>query len=334
MKGVTESIVSTASFAEGETKSIDVDLSGYVTQIIVTIGLNLTAPSGASAVTDGLLKMIRGLKFTASNAKDWYSVRLGIEGFYLSYLKSQGQSYQDSVDGTESGTDRTLQFTIHPGVLFGRQYDVTRCIPLRGKSNVEMQVTWGTAATHLGAGWSVDESDSDGMSIIVSRVILEKGESEADAFAPLDYIMVPRLVPVTYSHDAVYSSFGFSQNIPTGGYVRDAALLTLDSSEDRSSVEEDAIRVYKNDGTIPFVRRNWVAFERETRARYYLPSSIAGLAMLNFKDITGKDYGLNMVGASLGDWKLEFTTLTSDGQIRALYEMADMESVDPTVVGV
>lgn len=333
MKGVTESIVETALYVPGQTRSIDVDLSGYVTQIIVSVGLNITAPSGAAAITDGLLKMIRGLKFTASNAKDWYSVRQGIEGFYLAYLKSQGQCFLDAITGLEDADDRNLQFTIHPGNLFGRQYDVTRSIPLRGKSNVEMQITWGTPATHLGTGWTVDADESDGLSIIVSRVILEPGESEADAFAPLDYLMVPRLVPVTYQIDAVYDAFGFSQNIPTGGYVRDIGLLTLDSDEERSRVEVEAMRVYKNDGTIPFVRRNWIAYERETRAKLYLPASIAGLSWINLKDISGKDYGLNMVGASLGDWKLEWTTLTNDGQIRALYEMADMESVDPTVVG-
>ncbi len=330
MRGVTESIVRTAAYTEGQTAAIDVDLSGYVTQIIVQVELELSAPSGAAAITDGLLHMIRALKFTASNAKDWYSVREGIEGFYLAYVKSQGQCFLDAVTGAEDETTRQVQWTIHPGVLFGRQFDVTRCIPLRGKSNVEMQITWGVPATHLGAGWTCTDGK---MEIIVSRVILEKGESEADAFRPLDYMMVPRLVPVTHSIDAIYPSFGFSRNIVTGGYLRDAGLITLDSAGDRSRVELNQLRVYRNDGTQPFVRRNWIAYEREVRARYYLPASIAGLGFINYKDVSGKDYGLNLVGASLGDWKLEWSTLLATGEIRELNEFADMESVDPTVVG-
>ena len=341
MKKLTETIVENAPFVEGQTKKIDIDLAGYVTEIVFRFHLNVTQTSAAEESIDGILRMIKGLKFTASNVKDWYSIRDGREGYYLAYLKFQGNVYNSEATiaaGEKAARDIECQFVFHPGVMPGNSFDVTRCIPLRGKSNVQVEVTWGTAATDIGDGYSVDADESDGLNVEVSRVVLEKGESEGDAFAPLDHIFVPRLLPVTYPIDAIYSSFSFSKDILTGAYIRDVMLLMLDKGEDgvprdRSDAEVEEFRVTNNKGGIFHVRRSWIGFEREITARYYLQTLVEGLGIIDFRNISGKDYGLNMVQASKGDWMIEFTTIATDGEIRALYEGADLVSVDPTEVG-
>lgn len=336
MQKLTETIVESAAYASGQTRTIDIDLAGYVTEIVFRFHLNVAQTSVASLVQDGILRMIRGLRFTASNVKDWYTIRDGREGYYLAYLKNQGHVYTSLANlpaGMVVARDVECQFVFHPGVMPGNPFDITRCIPLRGKSNVQVEVDWGVPATHLGTGYSVSTDDSEGLSVEVSRVVLEKGESEAEAFKPLDHIFVPRLLPVTHAVDAIYAAFAFSRDILTGAYMRDVMLLVLDSSGDRSAAEVSQFRVVNNKGGIFHVRRSWAGFEREITGRYYLAALVTGLGIIDFRNITGKDYGLDMVQASKGDWMLEFSTAVADGEIRTLFEGADLESVDPTEIG-
>ena len=336
MEQKTETIVKSAPFTAGKTETIPIRLAGYITEVVFRIGLNVTQTSGAAAVIDGILRMIDGLKFTASNVLDWYTIRDGREGFYLDYLKSQGSPYASELDlaaGAVAARDVELQFVFHPGIMPGNPFDLTRCIPLRGKSNVQVEVTWGTVLDDLGAGYSIDADASDGLSAEVSRLILEPGETEKAAFAPSDHMFVPRLLPVTYPIDAEYGAFGFSQDVLTGAYIRDAMFLVMDENEDRSSDEIDEFRVRNNKGELYNVRRSWIGFEREIKRRFYLPAVKSGLALIDFRGVRGKDYGLNMVQASKGDWMIEFSTARSGGEIWTLYEAADLVSVDPTVVG-
>jgi|GEM_PF-3568619 len=344
MEQKTETIVTTAPFNAGKTETILVRLAGYITEIVFRFGLNVAQTSEAAAVVDGILRMIDGLKFTASNVLDWYTIRDGREGFYLDYIKTQGSPYAGDIYGTtppdlpagaQEARDVEVQFVFHPGIMPGNPFDLTRCIPLRGKSNVQVEVSWGTVLDDLGAGYSIDTAASDGLSIEVSRVILEPGETERQAFAPLNHIFVPRLLPVTYPIDAKYDAFSFSLDVLTGAYIRDVMFLVVDSAEieNRSSGELNQFRVRNNKGELYNVRRNWIGFEREIKRRYYLPAVKSGLAMLDFRGVKGKDYGLNMVQASKGDWMLEFSTARSGGEIWALYEAADLVSIDPTVIG-
>lgn len=345
MQKLTESIVETAEWVPGQTRTIDIDLAGYITEIVFRINLNLTRASGAGAIVeDGIMRLIRGLRFTASNVKDWYTIRDGREGFYLSYLKLQGHVFHTAVAAYpaegEAG-DVELQFVFHPGVLPGNMFDITRCVPLRGKSNVQVEIDWNTpAADVLGAGWTVD-ADIGGLEVDISRVVLEKGESEADAFAPLDHIFVPRLIPNIYDIGTnTWPGFAFSRDVPTGAYIRDVMLLIFHAPAEgenlgvRSDAEVTQFRVANNKGGLFHVRRNWLAYTREVAARYYLTAPVTGLGIVDFRNVTGKDYGLNMVQASKGDWMIDFTIPTNqEGEIRALYEGADLVSVDPTEVG-
>jgi len=335
MEQKTETIVKSAPFNAGKTETIPIRLAGYITEVTFRIGLNVAQTSGAAAVIDGILRMIDGLKFTASNVLDWYTIRDGREGFYLDYLKSQGSPYASELDlpaGVKAARDVELQFVFHPGIMPGNPFDLTRCIPLRGKSNVQVEVTWGTVADDLGDGYSIDTAASDGLSVEVSRLILEPGETERVAFG-LDHMFVPRLLPVTYPIDAKYDAFAFSQDVLTGAYIRDAMFLVMDSAGDRSSDEITEFRVRNNKGELYNVRRSWIGFEREIKRRFYLPAVKSGLALIDFRGVRGKDYGLNMVQASKGDWMIEFSTARSGGEISTLYEAADLISVDPTVVG-
>lgn len=340
MQKLTETIVETAPWAEGQTRAIDIDLAGYVTEIIFRVCLNVQRASGAGVPPeDGILRLIRGLRFTASNVKDWYSIRDGREGFYLSYLKQQGYVFNTPLAAYPAAGAAAVavefQFVFHPGVLPGNMFDITRCVPLRGKSNVQVEVDWGNVAAILGAGWSVPVADpGSGLEVEVSRVVLEKGESEADAFAPLDHIFVPRLIPNLYALDTtIYPAFAFSRDVPTGAYIRDVMLLILNSLGVRSNGDITQFRVANNKGGLFHVRRNWGTYTREVQARYYLQLPVVGLGIIDFRNVTGKDYGLNMVQASKGDWMIDFTTAFAGGEMRALFEGADLVSVDPTEVG-
>ena len=330
MKNLVTPITQTASYSANQTASIDVNLSGYVTQIDVDITLNVTAGTSVTPYSDDeALRIIKALKFTASNAKDFISFRDGREAYWLSYLKSQGQAQADSLPSPGSTDDVVIQFSIHPGGNFGNPFDKSRVIPLRGLSNVQMQITWGSASD-LGTGYTVN---SGSMAITVYHAILEKGESEKEAFEGLDHLMVPRYIPVEYSIDAVYSSYGFSKNVPTGAYIRDAMIMVLNSSDVRSNSDVSAVRVATNTGEMRWKQDDFARWLRAVRQQLYLPAALTGVGMIFFRDITGKPYGLDMVGASLGDWTLDFTTAASDGKIKVIYEGADLVPVDVTEVG-
>jgi len=331
MHPLTESIVETADFAASQTKSIDINLKGYITQVDVDITLNVTAASSVTPNSDDeALRIIKGLKLTASNAKDFFSFRDGREAYWLCYLKSEGQAIADSLP-TSGTSDVTIQFSLHPGNFWSKPYDLTRCIPLRGLSNVQMQVTWGSDSD-LGTGYTVNASDSS-MAITVHRQVLDKGEREDEAFGGVDHIIVPRYVPVVYSIDGVYQSFGFSKNIQTGSRYRDVMLMVLSSSDVRSNSDVTAVQVSNNLGKTPFKQLSFARWLRQLRQRLRLPAALTGVGIIFFPDITSKDYGLDMVSASLGDWKLDFTTAAADGEIHALYEGADLVSVDATEIG-
>jgi len=332
MKNLRTPIVETAEYSSGATKSIDVELRGYVTQIDVMIKLNITADSTATPKSDDtLLRAVKSLKFTSSGATDFFSVRDLREAWWLSYIKTQGRVYADTLSaGAMSATDKYIQFTIHPGSNFGNAYDLTRCIPLRGLSNVQFQVTWGSDSD-LGTGYTINSGE---LSIVVYTKFLEKGESEADAFKGLSYIMRPRYTPVLYQPgSATYASYGFSQNIPTGAYVRDIFLLVLSSGDVRSNADVTQFQIADNLGNVPLKVDNFTQYVRSTAQRFYLHEVNAGVVMVPLKDISGKDFGLDLVGANLGDWKIEFTTAATNGKIHTVYEQADLIDIDPTVVG-
>ena len=332
MKPLRTPIVETAAYSPSTTQSIDVRLKGYITQIDVLITLNITASSSATPKSDDtLLRIADALKFTSSGSPDFYSVRDLREGWWISYIKSQGQAYADVLaSGYAAAADKYIQFTIHPGSNFGNAWDLSRNVPLRGLSNVQFQITWGTASD-LGTGYTIN---SGNLAIVVYTQYLEKGESEADAFRPLNYLMRPRYVPVLYEPGAAtYASYGFSQNVLTGAYVRDVSLIVLSSGDLRSNADVTAFQVADNLGNTPLKATNFTQYVRQTQQRYYLPATNAGIVRIPFKDVTQRDYGLNMVGAGLGDWMIQFTTGAASGHVHAVYEMADLINIDPTVVG-
>jgi len=323
-------IVETADWAASKTKSINVRLTGYVTQIDVAVDLSVTAAtSTATTTTDDPYKAMSALKFTASNAHDWISFTDGRQAYWLSYIKSQGNATVGSLPSAGSSGTVTLQFSVHPGNYFGKTDDLTRVIPLAGKTNVQFQVTWG-AASAIGTGYTITDAS---LSIVVHRMILKEGESEADAFAPAKYMLVPRYIPVTYSIDGTYSNYTFIKNIPTGAYIRDVFLMVVDSSDVRSNSDVTKIQVSDNKGNTPVKWDSWTKLVNFIRSRFYLPSAPAGIGLLQFRDIEGKDYGLDMTAASEGDWKLEMSTGASGGKIYCIYEGADMVNINPTVVG-
>jgi len=334
MKPLITAIEETALFSAGNTRVIDVRLAGYVTQIDVDITLNVTPATSVTPFGDDEpLRIIKALKFTASNSKDFISFRDGREAWWMSYIKSQGQATTAALPAAGAGaTDVVVQFSIHPGGIFGAGVkDVTRVIPLRNLSNVEMQITWGTNAD-LGTGFTTNADDTE-MAITIHRMVLQKGESEADAFAPSNFLMVPRYQPVEYVMDAIMASYGFSQNILTGSYMRDVLLMVLSTADLRSNADVTQFNVSDNLGNTPQKWTSWARWLRVVRQKMYLPAALTGVGMLFFSDITNEDYGLDMVGANLGDWMLNFTTATATGTIHAVYEGADMVSIDPTEVG-
>jgi len=340
MKPLRTVVAETAPFAAGQTKAIDVDVKGYLTQIDFRFTLNITAESPTTyAITgqavDTLLRAVQSLKFTSSGSLDFYNVPHLRAGYYLAYLKSQGQAYCDSTLPTTStaAADYVIEFSWHPGSNFSDPFDLSRCVPLRGLSNPQVQVTWGRDSD-LGSGYTIN---SGSLQIIVYTQYLEKGESEADAFKdlPSPHILRPRLIPVTYSTSGTaYTDYGWSQDIPTGAYIRDVMLMQTDtSSYERVNTYVTGIAIRDNKGNTPFKEPSFASFTRMVAQKYYLPAAVTGVVIIPFKEITRKSYGLNMVGASKGDWTINFTTTTDDVTLYALYEAADMIDIDPTVVG-
>jgi len=330
MRPLTTPIVDKAAYGSGETKQIEINVPGYITQVDVDISLNVTAASSVTPKSDDeLLRVIKSLKLTASGAPDFISFRDGREAWWLSYLKSEGQAYADSAPSAGATEDVVIQFSIHPGRVFSDPFDKTRIIPMRGLTNVVMEVQWGSDSD-LGTGFTINSGE---MKITVYHLVLDKGEREDEAFPGVDHLMRPRYLPVTYSIDGVYASYGFSQNIPTGAYIRDVMLLILNSSDLRTNTDVSQFNVSDNKGETRIKHDDWVRYLRRLRQQLKLPAALTGVGMVFFKEIEGKEYGLNMVGASLGDYTINFTTTATGGYIHALYEAADMISIDPTEVG-
>jgi len=326
----TTSITETAAWVASRTRSIDVLLTGYVTQIDVIIDLTVSAASSAASLAiDAPYNCMTSLKFTASNWKDWMTYIDGRQAYWDCYLKSQGNAVEGTLPTAGESDTVTMQFSMHPGSNFGNRYDLTRCIPLRGRSNVQMKVTWG-ASTSIGTGYTITDGE---LSIVVHRMVLGEGQSEKAAFAPLDNLMVPRYIPVSYNIDGTYANYTFSKNVPTGAYMRDLMLMICDSDGDRSNSDVTKLAVSDNKGNTPIEWDSWTNFVRAVRQQLYLPSTPTGVGMLFFKDVKGDPYGLNMVGANLGDWSIDMTTEAEDGDVYGIYEGADAVPIDPTEVG-
>lgn len=332
MKPKRDSIVETAPFNAGRTEQIPINLGGYITQIDVTV--ELTVDKGTSPATgldsDAALRAINALEVTASNWKSWISYVDGRQGFWLSYLKSQGNAICEGLTETASDTDTvTIQFMIHPGSNAGNTKDVSRVIPLRNMSNVQLNVTW-AAADAIASGYTITDGE---LSIRVHRMILEPGERESEAFAGTDYLLVPRYIPQTYGISQALSNYSFVQNLPTGAYLRDLFMLVTDTNDKRSNTDVTQFIVEDNKGELYIKEDSFVSFVRSMRQNLYLPETPTGVGIVMFKDVTGKEYGLDMTAASLGDYKLAMTTEATGGKVLALYEGTDMVDIDPAEVG-
>lgn len=327
-----DSITSTISWSAGSTESLDLNLTGYITQIDVYATLTVTKGTSPSTGldTDAAMRAFDTIKVTASNWKDWISFSDGRQAFWASYLKSQGNAICEGLTETASDTDTvTVQFSIHPGSNFGNTKDLSRVIPFRGFSNVQFKVGW-AAAGAIATGYTITGGTVE---IVVHRMVLDKGESEKEAFAGTDYLLLPRYIPQQYSITDTVSNYSFIKNIPTGSYIRDLLMMVADSNDKRSNTDVTEVQVADNKGNTRFKESRFARFVRTMRQNFYLPTTPTGVAMVMFKEITTKDYGLDMTAASLGDWKMEMSTGAANGKVFALYEGMDMLDIDPTEVG-
>jgi len=304
------------TYSANDKTTIDLPEEGYITRLDCLLTLNITAGTSVSAEEDFLARIIKSCRIKAAGARNFFDISDGRVWYWWNYFKQEGQVQFDSApDANTAAADYYALFTIHWGYNWRDPFDTTVVIPAVNLSNLQMELEWG-AATDLGSGFTVN---SGTMKITVYEVTLEPGETEQKIW-PAGLIN-PRFDHRQKTPTSTYSNLGFRDEVPTGDVLYETLVMILDSSDDRTDSDITEIGV-----DFPKQRRtpiswNWRLRKARSRAHYRVPSDVTGVTLFPWSDVSGREAGIDLVNAQVGDVRMGFTVATANGEINLLHIM-------------
>lgn len=309
---------STIGYTASTKVGIDLPKSGYITQL--DLMLKVVADTGAtvSANEQGLARLIDGITVSASGGQRFLDLTDGRQLYWLNYLKQEGEILEDTLSTTASQTAETmyLELLLHWGYDWGNEYDPTVPIPTPRLDNPRLDVTWG-AASDLGTGYTV--SSSTEIAVTVHELALEPGETEAEKFP--DGMISPRIEARTKTIDEIASNLGFERNVPVGDVLYETLIMILDSDGDRSDDEITRMGIkFPKQRRTPW-EQTWQAIKAATRRKYRVPSTLSGVSILPWEEITRRAVGIDLKMAQEGDVVMGFTTGVEDGALHLVHFM-------------
>ena len=301
------------TFVASATTRVDLPRSGFITHLDHLLRVDLATAAGATAVEDGLSRLLSAYRIRAAGAKSFFDVGDGREWHFWNMHRYLGQIHVDAIPtGVAASTIIRQMFPLHWGFDPLNLFDAKVVIPARDIQNLQSELVWGTAA-NLGVNQTITSAD---VTITVSEVALEPGETVAQFFT--QGFLLPRFesrsTPIT-----VNANLGFEDDVPVGDTLFQTLLLVLNAAGNRSDAEasEFGIKFPKTRETPQQVQ--WQTKVKQARYLFSLPDTLVGTFLFPWEQISRNPFGLDLKLAQAGDVKLALTTLLGTGTFRRLH---------------
>ena len=310
---------STVEFQANTKKGINLPKSGYITQLDLMLKLEVDTGGTVSANEDAMARLIQGITVSASGGQRFLDLTDGRQLYWLNYLKQEGEIMKETLVTTANQADQVqyMEMLLHWGYDWTNDYDPTIPIPTPRLDNPRLDITWGDA-DDLGTGYTIDTSNTE-MQVTVHELSLEPGETEAEKFP--EGLISPRIEARTKTIDEIASNYGFERNVPVGDILYETLIMNLNSSGNRTDVDITGMEIkFPKQRRNPY-ERSWQALKASTRRKYRVPSTLTGVTLFPWEEITRRAVGIDLKMAQEGDVVMGFTTAVENGSLHLVHFM-------------
>jgi len=316
--GKEKPIRKTATFEEGVSKQLSLNLPGYYNEILLKLDLNITGGYSPSPKTYPLAQLIKSIEIQADNSIPFLDLESPYAGRLIQifdYIMLKGSLSIPDLPGAGETTDVSYQIPLHFGDNYTEHWDTTDVIATRGLSNLMLTVLFGDASD-LGTDYTIN---SGTLGADVEYILLQPGVTEQKAFAPKGWYpgqlnaFGRRIVPAfwqpgTRLHIADYptgtATGEKTVNFLNGFWLKDVLILVLDST---GALREDVvseIAIETKDGIELFDKTfRTIELNNMKDFNYYEP--LTGVAYVDLRKVfeVGRS-GKKLVSAEDVLWKL------------------------------
>jgi hypothetical protein len=298
-------------FSANATSNILLPLNGYVSHVDCLLDFNASAGAGATPAQDGLLRIIKAARMTASGIQAAFDINGGRQWYYYN-LPSYPHAVNEDLPAASSSSDVRVLLPIHFGIFPGEDFDKSGVVPLRDLSNAKFSVDWG-AASDIGSGYTIN---SGVMRLTMYEWDLLFGESKADLWPA--GIPFARYEARSKTINTTFSNLGFKDDVPVGAVLKAIGILVLNGSNDRSdtTVTEAGVLFEKTRATP--IKLRWIDANRKLRSKYRIPVPITGVGRFDLPDLTS-GVGIDLTNAQVGDVRIGFTVGSGAGSVQLVY---------------
>lgn len=300
------------TWVSGATTNVDLPRSGFITHIDHLLRADITAAGGATALEDGLSRILHAYRISAAGSKNFFSITDGRQWFWWMFHRYLGQLHVDAVPTVGANNIVRMYLPLHLGFDPLNIFDGKVVIPARDLQNLTTQAVWGPQ-TDIGAAQTINALT---LTLNINEVALEPGENVAQFF-PAGFLL-PRF-QVANDPLTVQANLGFNDNVPVGDTLYQSTLLVIAAAGTKSDADASEIGV-----KFPKVREtpmqiDWHTFVKQQRAIMSLPATQVGVGLFLWERISRSPFGLDLKLAQAGDVQLALTTLLGTGTWQRLH---------------
>jgi len=301
------------TFVASTATRVDLPRSGFITHIDHLLFGDITAGGGATALEDGLFRIIRATTIRAAGSKTFFNHTEGRLWHYHNMHRYLGQIHVDVVPTVGANNLVRAYLPLHLGFDPLNLFDAKVVIPGRDLQNLVEEVTWGTAAD-IGAAQTINALS---LTLTINEIALEPGEATQN-FWPAGFLL-PRWESRAGRAITVQSNLGFEDDVPVGDTLFHSTILFLAAAGTRSDAEASEIGV-----KFPKVREiptqvQWQTFVKQARSLFSLPATLVGVVLFPWERVSRDPFGIDLKLAQAGDVKLSFTTILGTGTLGILH---------------
>ncbi len=339
---IKRSVTQTKTWTWAASSSVEQDIlkDGIITHIDFVAEITPSATLAAANQPDGIFRIIDGFNIQGGSQR-YFTLPTEQGGRLWHYVGRQLFKHLGHGTGGITAPNKTftpVMFRFHPGsrpLLANGQvnfFDLSAFVP--GIEESSLKATWITTANT-----AMDDTVTISSGAMHATIYMVQG-TPAEIFQemraqgiPIDpstgrpALMTPAPTAEVFPTTATKSDYSEERDIPTGGFLRGISILMQDATATRPlrgpdeitgiaikmpgigsrlvEVDCEALYLGQQHGTL-LTADDAVSFGAVHVADgvFYLPLNDRGLNPLT------KEYGLNLLGARNGDWKLGMTVAT------------------------
>lgn len=301
------------TFVPSTTTRVELPRSGFITHLDHLLRVDLNTAAAATAVEDGLSRLVSAYRIRAAGAKSFFDVNDGRLWHFWNMHRYLGQIHVDAIPtGVAASTIVRQIMPLHWGFDPLNLFDAKVVIPARDIQNLQSELVWGAAAD-IGVNQTITSAD---FTLTVHEISLEPGETVASFWT--QGFLLPRFesrsTPIT-----VQANLGFEDDVPVGDTLFQTLLLVLAAAGTRSDAEASEVGVKFPKTRETPLQVQWQTKLKQSRYLFSLPATLVGTFLLPWEQISRNPFGLDLKLAQAGDVKLALSTILGTGTFRRMH---------------